>query len=86
MASAADNRRYETQRNQRKAAKAGTVHPRSLARSIAKAANRASGQKESRIRDSWRKIAAKIPRYGRKYLRTEEERMAKRGARVLKKA
>lgn len=86
MASAADNRRYETQRNKRKAAKAGTVHPRSLARSIAKAANRASGQKESRIRDSWRKIAAKLPRYGRKYLRTEEERMAKRGARVLKKA
>lgn len=86
MASAADNRRYETQRNQRKAAKAGTVHPRSLARSIAKATNRASGQKESRIRDSWRKIAAKLPRYGRKYLRTEEERMAKRGARVLKKA
>lgn len=86
MASAADNRRYETQRNQRKAAKAGTVHPRSLARSIAKAANRASGQKESRIRDSWRKIAAKLPRYGRKYLRTEEERMAKRSGRVLKKA
>ncbi len=84
MASAADNRRYETQKNQRKAAEAGTFHPRSLARSIAKAANRASGQKESRIRDSWRKIAAKLPRYGRKYLRTEEERMAKRGARALK--
>lgn len=84
MASAADNRKYETQKNQRKAAKAGTVHPRSLARSIAKAANRASGQKESRIRDSWRKIAAKLPRYGRKYLRTEEERMAKRGTCVVK--
>ena len=84
MGTAAYNRKKETKFNQREAAKAGTVHPRSLARSIAKAANRASGQKESRIRDSWRKIAAKLPRYGRKYLRTEEERMAKRGARALK--
>lgn len=77
MASAADNRRYETQRNQRKAAEAGTVHPRSLARSIAKAANRAAGQKESRISGSWRKIAGNLPRYGRKYLRGEH---AKKGA------
>lgn len=86
MASAADNRRYETQRNQRKAAEAGTAHPRGLARSVAKAYNRANGNKESEIGKIWRVLAGKLPRKGRKYLRTEAERMAKRGSRVLKKA
>lgn len=78
MASAADNRRYETQRNQRKAMEAGMAHPRSLARSIAKAVNRASGQKESSISKSWRKFAANLPRYGRKYLHPESEQAVRR--------
>lgn len=78
MASAADNRRYETQRNQRKAMEAGMAHPRSLARSIAKAVNRASGQKESSISKSWRKVAANLPRYGRKHLHPESEQAVRR--------
>ena len=84
MASAADNRRYETQKHQREAVKAGMAHPRGLARSVAKAYNRAHGHKESEIGKIWRGLAAKLPRKGRKYLRTEAERMAKRGGRVLK--
>ena len=83
MGTAAYNRKKETQFNQREAAKAGTVHPRGLARSVAKAYNRANGHKESEIDKIWRGLAAKLPRKGRKYLRTEAERMAKRG-RVLK--
>ena len=85
MANAADTRRYVTQKHQREAKKAGTVHPRGLARSVAKAYNRAHGHKESEIGNIWRVLAGKLPRKGRKYLRTEKERMAKRG-RLLKKA
>ena len=50
-----DRRRYETQKAQREAAKIGTVHPRRLARSMAKAYCRAKGIPESHCGDYFRR-------------------------------
>ena len=59
-----EGRRLETQKQQREARGKG-LHPRGLARSVAKGMNRAHGQTESEI-GSWRETVAKLPRTGRK--------------------
>lgn len=50
-----DRRRYETQKNQREARKAGTLSPRGLARSVAKAYARKHGMKASDVVSDFRK-------------------------------
>ena len=57
----------ETQRNQ-KNAEGRSVHPRTLARSVAKAMNRRTGQKENEIR-GFREMIAKLPKTGKRTLR-----------------
>lgn len=53
-------RRYETQKQQREATH--RLHPRGLARSVAKAMGAG---------DEWRETVAKLPPKGRKYLHPE---------------
>jgi hypothetical protein len=59
-----EGRRLETQKQQREAMGKG-LHPRGLARSVAKGLNVMHGQKESEI-GRWRETVAKMPRTGRK--------------------
>ena len=80
-----DRRRYETQRNQREARKAGTVHPRGLSRSMAKAYCRAKHIPEHHCGEYFRVLAQKLPKRGRKYLLSETERAERRGVRVRRK-
>ena len=81
-----NRRRYETQRNQREALKEGVVHPRGLARSMAKAYCRAKHIPEHHCGDYFRELAKKLPKRGRKYLYSDAERAARRGRRIVKKA
>ena len=81
-----DRRRYETQKAQREAAKTGTVHPRRLARSMAKAYCRAKGIPESHCGGYFRSLAKQLPRVGRKYLLSDVERATRSGRRIVKKA
>ena len=81
-----DRRRYETQRFQREARKVGTVHPRRLARSMAKAYCRAKGMPESRCGGYFRTLVKAMPKRGRKNLLSDVERAARRGRRIIKKA
>ena len=81
-----DRRRYETQKAQREAAKAGVVHPRRLERSIARFQCRLNGMPESECGEYFREIIKKLPKRGRKNLLTEAERAARRGRRIVKKA
>ena len=81
-----DRRRYETQKNQREARKEGVVHPRSLARSMAKAYCRANCDPESACGDYFRELAKRMPKHGRKYLYSDAERAARRGRRIVKRA
>ena len=81
-----DRRRYETQKNQREALKEGVVHPRSLARSVAKYYCRTKSMPESECGTYFRVLAKKLPKRGRKYLYTGAERAARRGRRIVKKA
>ena len=69
MASARDTRRYATQKAQREAAKAGVVHPRSLARSIAKHDCRKKGIPESHCGEYFRTLIAQMPKTGRRTLK-----------------
>lgn len=64
MASARQVRAAETRRNQRRAAETGMVHPRSLARSVAKAMGDVHG---------WRQTG-KMPKKGQKYLHPEKRK------------
>lgn len=82
-----DKRRYETQKAQREARKVGTVHPRSLARSVAKYYCRSKSIPESECGEYFRELIKKMPKHGRKYLLSEAQRAERRGVRrVLKKA
>lgn len=82
-----NRRRYDTQKAQREARKAGVCHPRGLDRSVAKAYCRAHDMPESSCGDYFRELAKKLPRNGRKYLLSEAQRAERRGVRrVLKKA
>ena len=81
-----DRRRYETQKNQREARKVGTVHPRGLARSMAKYYCRAKHIPEHHCGEYFRVLAQKLPKRGRKYLYSEVERAARRGRRIVKRA
>ena len=81
-----DRRRYETQKAQREAVKDGVVHPRRLARSMAKAYCRAKGIPESHCGGYFRVLAKQLPRRGRKYLYSDAERAARRGKRMIKRA
>ena len=81
-----DRRRYETQKNQREARKVGTVHPRGLARSMAKYYCRAKHIPEHHCGEYFRVLAQKLPKRGRKYLYSEAGRAARRGRRIVKKA
>jgi hypothetical protein len=81
-----DRRRYETQKAQREAAKAGMVHPRRLARSMAKAYCRAKGIKESHCGGYFRALAKQLSRVGRKYLLSDVERATRSGRRIVRKA
>ena len=81
-----NRRRYETQKNQREARKEGTVHPRGLARSMAKAYCRSKNISEHHCGDYFRELAKKLPKHGRKYLYSDAERAARRGRRIVKKA
>lgn len=81
-----DRRRYETQKAQRDARKEGVVHPRSLARSVAKAYCRSKSIPESECGTYFRELARRMPKRGRKYLYSDAERAARRGRRILKKA
>lgn len=81
-----DRRRYETQKAQREARKEGTVHPRSLARSVAKYYCRSKSIPESECGLYFRELIKKMPKHGRKYLYSDAERAARRGRRIVKKA
>ena len=81
-----DRRRYETQKAQREALKKGVVHPRSLARSMAKYYCRSRSIKESHCGMYFRLLAKGLPKRGRKYLLTGAERAARNGRRIVKKA
>lgn len=81
-----DRRRYETQKAQREAVKDGVVHPRRLARSMAKAYCRAKGIPESHCGDYFRSLAKQLPRVGRKYLLSDVERATRSGRRIVRKA
>ena len=63
MANAKQIRAAETRRNQRAAKQ--TLHPRCLARSVAKAMG---------CGDEWREECAKLPRRGQKYLYPERHK------------
>lgn len=78
-----DKRRMETQRNQREARKEGIASPRGLARSVAKSYCRAKGIPESECGTYFRELAKKLPRYGRKYLKSAAERMEQSGRRKI---
>lgn len=67
MANAKQDRARKTRREQREALERGTLHPRGLARSVAKTLGK--GQ----IPEDWRDVVAKLPRTGRKYLKPENE-------------
>jgi hypothetical protein len=67
MGRAKDNRRMQTQRQQRIAKNAGTWGPRKLARSIARAIRRSKGQKQSEI-TGWRQMVKELPPTGKRCL------------------
>ena len=69
-----DKRRYDTQKNQREARTVGTVHPRSLARSVTKSHCRANGIPENECGKYFRKLFDVLPKNGRKNLYNEAER------------
>jgi len=63
MATHRDSMRYETQRNQR-AARGTSVHPRSLARSVARFINTTQGRTPSLLKQ-FREMTMALPKKGR---------------------
>jgi len=63
MASHKDEMRYETQKNQREA-RGKSVHPRSLARSVAKFINRHESHRENDM-SLFKEVVAKLPKTGK---------------------
>lgn len=71
MANAREDRRKETRRFQREARKIGTVHPRSLARSVSKAYCRQNSIPERECGKYFRRLFKEMPKRGKRVLNTE---------------
>ena len=67
-----DGLRLETQKNQR-LTRNHRIHPRGLARSVAKGLNRMNSQTENEI-SSWREDVAALPKRGQRYLHPERHK------------